>query len=83
MESFYLPREGSNSNHEEAQKTINLVSKLDTDPRVLVVIAHDASLKSQFEYLQVKVGANNVRELKARARWSFLNDFVVAIDQVQ
>ena len=65
-----------------ARETLQKIEKFDADPNILVIAAHDWSLRDVIEYYPKR--ANNWRSKgwKEKGKWRFLADFQKAIDFV-
>lgn len=75
-EPFYVPAEGSfNGDAIKMQETIQSVTKLDADPNIMILIAHDNSLLKVLPIFPDKLDGWKSKGWKESSRWRFLFDF--------
>ncbi|KAJ4204152.1 hypothetical protein NW759_014989 [Fusarium solani] len=58
----------------EARRTIRAIQKLDQDPNILVIAAHDSSLYGIMEYFPVLANDWKEKQWKEKGQWAFLSD---------
>lgn len=80
---FYKAADGFNEDAKVADWTVDGVSEFDADDRVLVAIAHDASLLDVVNFFPKP--ANDWKKLGwgVQGRWRFLADFARGLDQAK
>ncbi|KAJ5435851.1 hypothetical protein N7445_006736 [Penicillium cf. griseofulvum] len=62
-------------NLQEARDTIEAVQRLDSDPNVFVVAAHDTSLQGILDFFPSRANDWKEKGLKEKGHWLFLQDF--------
>lgn len=73
---FYTPSAGPfNSNLHEMKETINTATVFDSDPNIMVLLAHDNSLLSTIPLLPKGLNTWDQKGWKDASRWKFLGDF--------
>lgn len=63
-----------------ARDTLHKIESFDADPNVLVIAAHDWSLKDVVEFYPTKANDWKRKGWKEAGRWRFLADFQKAVD---
>lgn len=64
---------------EAAQQMVDKLQAFDADDRILLISAHDWSLKDIVEYFPHSANEWRRKDWKQRSRWGFLRDFQKAI----
>lgn len=64
----------------DAEKSVAKVQVFDACDNVLVVMAHDGSLLQVFDFFPKYANDFKSKGWKEKGRWSFLQDFAVAVD---
>ena len=77
---FHVARSPLFSDHDAAAETVRKIQELDASREILVVLAHDLSLRDQVPMFPDRV--NNWRKLglKESTRWLFCGDFAGALE---
>lgn len=65
-----------------ARETLHKIETFDADPNVLVIAAHDWSLKDVIDFYPHRVNDWKGKGWKEKGRWRFLADFQKAVDLV-
>ncbi|QDS75268.1 hypothetical protein FKW77_000861 [Venturia effusa] len=80
---FYSAALGFNEDHDVAEWTIEGVEEFDADENVLVVIAHDASLKDVVNFFPKPANEWRAKDWGKNGRWRFLGDFSEGLDMAR
>jgi glyoxylase-like metal-dependent hydrolase (beta-lactamase superfamily II) len=80
---FYSAAPGFNENHDIAEWTIEGVEEFDADNNVLVVVAHDASLKDVVEFFPKPANEWKTEDWGKNGRWRFLADFSEGLEMAK
>lgn len=65
---------------DEAERTVTKVQEADAEDRLLVVMAHDESLKDFVQFFPEYLVDVVERDVKVKSRWAFLKDFQGAVE---
>lgn len=76
---FGLSTDGVHFDVEEAQRTIEKVKRADCREDILIVMAHDESLRGVVDFYPKTMNDFMQRGIVKKARWLFLRDFAVAV----
>ena len=63
-----------------AQETLHKIESFDADPNILVIAAHDWSLKDVIDFYPQSANDWRSKGWKEKGRWRFLADFQKAVD---
>lgn len=77
---FYSAAPGFNEDHDLAEWTIEGVEEFDANENVLVVIAHDASLKDVVDFFPKPANEWKSKDWGKNGRWRFLGDFTEGLE---
>ncbi|KAF2815700.1 putative N-acyl homoserine lactonase AttM [Mytilinidion resinicola] len=72
---FYEPADGFNEDGPEAERSLEGVTEFDADENVLVVLAHDASLRDVVGFYPQEANEWKRKLWRDKGRWRFLTDF--------
>lgn len=79
-EPFFRPSDFAFPDQEAAQETIRKIEELDAAENVLVVIAHDRSLRGNIDLYPKTVNDWYAKGTNSRRRWLFCEDFEDVLD---
>jgi glyoxylase-like metal-dependent hydrolase (beta-lactamase superfamily II) len=65
--------------HDAAMDTVSKIQELDADDAVLVLMAHDLSVRDQIPFFPETVNDWRAQGIKTGVRWLFVNDFLPAL----
>jgi glyoxylase-like metal-dependent hydrolase (beta-lactamase superfamily II) len=68
---------------EKAQHTIQCLQEFDADENVLVIAAHDLSLRPYLDVFPEVANGWKSKGWKYRSRWQFLKDFKTALEMIR
>ncbi|KAF2492421.1 Metallo-hydrolase/oxidoreductase [Lophium mytilinum] len=72
---FYEPADNFNEDGPEAERSLEGVTEFDAYENVLVVLAHDASLRDVVSFYPQEANGWKQKRWRDRGRWRFLTDF--------
>ncbi|KAJ5355048.1 metallo-beta-lactamase superfamily protein [Penicillium cataractarum] len=78
---FYELNAGMNEDLGDAEVALEKMLPFDGSAKVMVIIAHDASLLDVLPFFPNSITEWDIQGYKAKGAWSFLKDFVGAIDR--
>lgn len=80
-EPFFTTKASFQSNAEEAERSVRKLEAFDADENVLVIIAHDASLRdSVLEFYPKTINDWKAKDVDAQVRWRFCKDLEGALE---
>lgn len=83
MKHFYSAAPGANEDHDLAEWTTEGVEEFDANENVLVVIAHDASLKDVVDFFPKPANEWKSKDWGKNGRWRFLGDFAEGLEKAK
>lgn len=82
VKPFYTPEPDFPDDFEAFVQSLDVLKEMDAHDDVLVVMAHDLSLKGVLSFFPDKANFWKRDNIKDRSRWLFLSDFRVALDEL-
>lgn len=82
VKPFYSPEPDFPDDLETFKQSLRKLAEIDAHDDVLVVMAHDPSLKDLINFFPEKANLWKSKKIKEKGRWLFLNDFDSAIDKL-
>ena len=79
---FYTPEPHFPDDLQPFQKGLHKLEEIDAQENVLIVMAHDMSLKGVLPFFPEKANQWKNDSIKEESRWLFLDDFREAIDEL-
>ena len=72
---------GRTHNISEAEQSVKKMQQFDSDDRIMVIIAHDASLLDIMDFWPDTANDWKAKGWKEKGRWKFLEDFARAVQE--